>query len=206
MKTYILGNGGFAQEVFAQIVLSNTIETEFGGFVIIKDDEAILIGDEGASTFTYPIASQFILGTGNKTWRRKFISHFSKYYAQTVAHFPNIEAPHSYVSPLAKLGIGNLFMNFSMINGNAEMGNYNMFNPHASIYHDSSLQDNNVFSPYSGVMGYCKLGSENFLGTGTHITPKCSLGNENTLSAGETLFDDMKTRQFFQSGVIQDKP
>lgn len=206
MKTYILGNGGFAQEVFAQVILSNSITNEFGGFIIIKDNEAILIGDEGASTFTYPIASSFILGTGNKTWRRTFIDHFTKYYQLTPAHFPNTLAPLAWVSPLAKLGVGNLFMNFSLINGNASMGDFNMFNPHSSLYHDSSLGDNNVFSPHSGVMGYCSLGNENFLGTGTHITPKCSLGNENTLSAGETLFDDMTDRQFFQSGVVVNKP
>ena len=206
MKTYILGNGGFAQEVFAQIVLSDSIETDFGGFIILKNDEAILIGEEGASAFTYPMASQFILGTGNKTWRRHFLLHFSNYYPLNITHFPNTTAPQAYVSPLAKLGIGNLFMNFSMINGNAEMGDFNMFNPHSSLYHDSSLKNNNILSPHSGIMGYCKLGSENFLGVGTHITPKCSLGNENTLSAGETLFEDMGTRQFFQSGIIQDKP
>jgi len=54
-------------------------------------------------------------------------------------------------------------------------------------------------------MGYCKVGDDNFLGTGTHITPKVSIGDDNTLSAGETVFDDMGTRQFFQSGLVLDK-
>jgi bifunctional N-acetylglucosamine-1-phosphate-uridyltransferase/glucosamine-1-phosphate-acetyltransferase GlmU-like protein len=54
-------------------------------------------------------------------------------------------------------------------------------------------------------MGYCEVGNENFLGVNTHITPKLELGDENTLSAGETLFDDMYNRQFFQSGLVTDK-
>jgi hypothetical protein len=32
-----------------------------------------------------------------------------------------------------------------------------------------------------------------------------SLGDENTLSTGETLFEDMYNRQFFQSGLVTDK-
>jgi len=55
-------------------------------------------------------------------------------------------------------------------------------------------------------MGYCKVGDDNFLGTGTHLTPKVSIGNDNTLSAGETIFDDMENRQFFQYGLVLDKP
>jgi hypothetical protein len=49
-KTYILGNGGYAQEVFEQIFLRNVI-SNFGGFIILKDNKAFLIGDEGSSTF-----------------------------------------------------------------------------------------------------------------------------------------------------------
>ena len=86
-KTYILGNGGYAQEVFEQIFLRNVI-SNFGGFIILKDNKAFLIGDEGVAPFTYPKESAFILGTGNKAWRQLFIEHFLKYYPplQTYQH------------------------------------------------------------------------------------------------------------------------
>lgn len=203
---YILGNGGFAQEVFEQIILGHAVKETFGGFIILKNDEAILIGEEGSTKFDYPASARFILATGNKQWRRNFISHFTSQYPINQWHFPNVEAGYAYVSKTSKMGIGNLFMNFSLINANAEMGDFNNFNCYASIHHDVVIGDNNILSPYSGIMGYCKIGNENFLGTGTHITPKCSIGNENTLSAGETLFEDMTNRQFFQSGILQDKP
>lgn len=202
---YILGNGGFAQEVFEQIILGNTVKETFGGFIILKNDEAILIGDEGVTSFSYPPSACFILGTGNKYWRRNFLNHFQWHYEKTIQHFPNVEAPHAYVSKTSKVGVGNVFMNFSLVNGNAELGNFNMLYSYSSVHHDTIIGDNNVFSPYSGIMGYCKVGNENFLGTGTHLTPKISIGNENTLSAGETVFDDMENRQFFQHGLVLDK-
>lgn len=202
---YILGNGGFAQEVFEQIILGNAVKETFGGFIILKNDEAVLIGDEGVTGFTYPASARFILGTGNKYWRRNFLNHFQWKYEKNQWHFPNVEASYAHVSKTSKMGIGNLFMNFALINGNAEIGDFNMLYSYSSIHHDTVVGNNNVFSPYAGIMGYCKVGDENFLGTGTHITPKISIGNENTLSAGETVFDDMGTRQFFQSGLVLDK-
>ena len=70
-KIYILGNGSFAQEVFEQIIVANQIKN-FGGFIILKDDKAFCIGEEGAEAFTYPPSAQFILGTANPNWRKQF--------------------------------------------------------------------------------------------------------------------------------------
>jgi acetyltransferase-like isoleucine patch superfamily enzyme len=202
---YILGNGGFAQEVFEQIILGNAVKETFGGFIILKNDEAVLIGDEGVTDFVYPGSARFILGTGNKYWRRNFLNHFQWRYEKSLWHFPNVEAPYAHISKTSKMGIGNVFMNFSLINGNAEIGDFNMLYSYSSVHHDTVVGNNNVFSPYAGIMGYCKIGNENFLGTSTHITPKVSIGHENTLSAGETVFDDMENRQFFQHGLVLDK-
>lgn len=203
MKTYIMGNGGFAQEVFAQIVVPNGYE--FGGFLLLKDNKAQLIDEEGINPFSYPKEACFILGTGNKRWRRQFLDHFLQYYERSIRHFPNVTARSAFIASTAKLGIGNVFCEFSLINATAEVGDFNNFNCYASVHHDCILGDNNVLSPYSGIMGYCEVGNENFLGVGTHIIPKMIIGNENTLSAGETLFEDMEDRQFFQSGLVMDK-
>ena len=203
MKTYILGNGGFSQEIFAQIIAPHAYD--FGGFIIVKNDEAFLINDDGINAFDYPSDAKFIMGTGNKKWRRIFLSHFLNHYDKSIKHFPNVEAKSSFVASTARMGVGNVLCEFSLINGTAEIGDFNNFNCYSSIHHDVIMGDNNILSPYAGIMGYCEVGNENFLGVGTHIVPKTEIGNENTLSAGETLFDDMENRQFFQSGIITDK-
>ena len=61
-KKYILGNGGFAQEVFEQIVLKEGA-TSFGGFIILKKDKAYCISEDGATLFNHDEKSSFILGT-----------------------------------------------------------------------------------------------------------------------------------------------
>lgn len=204
-KTYILGNGGHAQEVFEQIFLRNVIDN-FGGFIILRDDKAFLIGDEGVTPFTYPTQSSFVLGTANKKWRRTFLEHISRYYTKDIIHFPNVIAKSAHVSLSSQLGIGNVFLCFSMINANAVIGNFNHFNIYSSSAHDNVIGDNNIFSPYAGVMGNVAMGDENFLGANVAITPKVKIGNENTISAGECVFDDMGDREFFQSGIIRKKP
>ena len=70
-KTYILGNGGYAQEVFEQIFLRNVI-SNFGGFIILKDNKAFLIGDEGVAPFTYPKGFVFFISLFTYIYRTFF--------------------------------------------------------------------------------------------------------------------------------------
>ena len=74
-KTYILGNGGFAQEVFEQIFLSGPGNLDFSGFIIIKKEKAHVINDDGVKLFNYDKNSSFIIGTSNYEWRKIFINH-----------------------------------------------------------------------------------------------------------------------------------
>jgi len=204
-KLYILGNGGYAQEIFEQIILRNT-KTIFGGFIILKDDKAFVINDEGIEPFTYESTASFILGTGNNKWRSIFLLHFFKYYKADINHFPNVSATNSYISLTAQLGIGNVFNCNSVVTANAKIGNFNCFNLFTSVAHDVVVGDYNNMSPYATLLGHSSLGNYNFLASKVCITPKVSIGSYNTISAGECVFDDMTDREFFQSGIITKKP
>ena len=125
-KLYILGNGSFAQEVFEQIIVANHIKN-FGGFIILKDGKAFCIGEDGAKAFTYPPEAQLILGTANPKWRTQFYNHFLGYYELNINHWPNMAAPNSYQSLSSTIGIGNLFLMFSLVNANTQVGNFNLF-------------------------------------------------------------------------------
>jgi UDP-3-O-[3-hydroxymyristoyl] glucosamine N-acyltransferase len=205
-KIYILGNGGYAQEIFEQMFLQHNRPRPFGGFLILKDDKPILISDTGVEDFTYPKSSAFLLGTGDKKWRSKFIAHFTKYYELSIDHFPNCVSDKAHISAMAHMGIGNIFCAFSIVNGNANIGNFNNLNIYSAISHDCIIGNNNVLAPYAGIMGYVKAGDTNFIGAKAVIAPKVVIGSDNTISAGEVVFDDMTNRQFFQSGVIYNKP
>jgi acetyltransferase-like isoleucine patch superfamily enzyme len=206
MKTYVLGNGGFARDLFEQIFLRNYSETNFGGFIILNNDKPFVISDKGSYEFDYPSDSNFILGTGNKNWRNSFIEHFKKHYPLSATYFPNVFTQNAYISKIGNLGFGNVFCAFSLLNSNASIGNFNCFNIYSTISHDCIMGDNNILSPYAGIMGYCRVGNSNFLGTHSTVTPKVVIGNENTINAGECLFDNLSDRKFFSSGVIYNKP
>lgn len=205
MKTYILGNSGFAKEIFEQLFLQ-TNNNSFGGFIILDNDKPFVISDQGSQEFDYPSDCCFVLGTGNKKWRKTFIDHFKHHYPLSATYFPNFIAPSAYTSKMATLGIGNVFCPFSLVNGDATIGNFNCFNVYSTISHDCSMGDYNIISPYAGIMGYCKIGNDNFIGTNCTVTPKVHIGNDNTISAGECLFDTLTDRQFFSSGVVFKKP
>ena len=204
-KTYLLGNGGYAQECFEQFVLGGVIQ-DFGGFLILKNNKLIVINEEGIDDFTYPDKSSFVLGTGHRTWRKKFLEHLFKTYDQNVTHFPNIVANEAHLSQTSRLGIGNVLNCFAMTNANAEMGNINLLNCYSSVHHNVKIGSHNIFTTYATVLSYCNLGDDNWLGSGTTVTKRINIGDDNTLSSGEHLFDDMGNRQFFQSGMIVNKP
>lgn len=205
MKTYILGNSGFAKEIFEQIFLRNH-RSNFGGFIILNNDKPFVIDSDGSYEFGYSNDSCFVLGTGNKKWRKTFIDHFKQHYPLTSTFFPTFCAEDSHISKMSVIGIGNVFCSFSLTNANSEVGDFNCFNIYSTISHDCVMGNNNILSPYSGIMGYCKVGNDNFIGTHSTVTPKLSIGNDNTISAGECLFDNLLDRQFFGSGVIYNKP
>lgn len=202
---YILGNGGFAHELFEQLFVSNNDYT-FSGFIILKDDKPFVINEHGSNEFSYPANASFIVGTHNKYWRKILIEHFTSKYEQSIQHFPNVKAKDSHVSSFASLGIGNVFCSFSLINYNAVIGNFNCISAHSTISHGCYVGDHNIVSPYAGIMENCKVKHYNFFGTHSTVTPKLDIGSNNTISAGECLFDDLNDNEFFQSGIVYKKP
>lgn len=206
MKKYILGNGGHAKEVYEQVFLHNNTPSQFGGFIVMNDNKAVLINKEGIEPFTYPEDSAFILGTGQKYWRTKFLEHFFAYYDINAKHFPNFISSTSYISQTSSMGIGNYLCAYTTINADAKLGNFNLLNCYSSMFHDSSIEDYNVLSPYSTLLGFASAINNNFLGAGATVSPKIAIGSHNTISAGEYLFDNMGDREFFKSGIISEKP
>ena len=182
-KIYILGNGSFAQEVFEQIIVADQIKN-FGGFIILKDDKAFCIGEEGAEAFTYPPSAQFILGTANPNWRKKFYNHFLGYYELNINHWPNMAAPNSYQSLSSTIGIGNLFLMFSLVNANTQMGNFNLLCIFTSISVNCSIGNHNVLSPYSS------------------ISKNVCIENGNLLESGEILYADLEIACILTNGVV----
>ena len=209
-QIFILGAGNFAQEVYSEVFLQGNASEygEFGGYIYIsKLNNPILIDlEEKEKGFNYPKDAAFILATGVKKWRQKFIELFTSKYDLTEEHFPNIMSDSVNISPLASYGIGNVFLWNSLVRANANIGNFNLFNAASIIHHDVKMGFNNVLLPQAQILGDSKMGDNNVFASIAVVVTKITIGNDNTVSAGVVVFDNMSDRKFFQSGYIADKP
>ena len=204
MNLYIIGNGGFAHEVFDHIFLKNN-KYNFCGFIALNGDKAFVISEDGVDTFRYDPSAAFVIGTHNTIWRTRLIDYFLKMYLPTKNHFPNIIAEQSSVSITSKIGVGNLFLPFSSVHGVSTIGDFNSFSSYASVYNRCKIGNHNIAHPYAGVMNQCRIGNNNVLEPNSIITEKVTIGNDNVISAGECVFDNINDNELFQSGIILKK-
>lgn len=204
MKLYILGNGGYANEIFEHIFLKENTH-EFCGFITLVGDKAFVISSAGVSAFEYDSEASFMLGTQNTMWRGKLLDYFLKLYNPIKKHFPNICSDRCSVSTTSTLGIGNVFLPYSSVNGIASIGNFNLFSSYSSVHNSCKIGNDNIIYPYAGIMNCCSIGNNNVLQPNSIITEKVNIGSNNVISAGECVFDDINDNELFQSGIIHKK-
>jgi len=207
---YILGAGNFAQEVYSEVFLQGNASEygKFSGYIYLsKLNNPIVIDEEqNEAGFTFPKEAAFVLATGVKKWRCKFIDLFTAKYPITEEYFPNVLADSANISPLANYGIGNVFLWNSLVRANAVIGNFNLLNAASIVHHDVVMGFNNVLLPQSQILGDSSMEDNNVLASSAVVVTKIKMGSENTISAGEVLFDNLENRKFFQSGYIVNKP
>jgi acetyltransferase-like isoleucine patch superfamily enzyme len=201
MNLYILGNGGFANEVFDHIFLKNN-KYKFSGFITLNSDKAFVISELGINPFSYDPSAAFLLGTNNPIWRTKFTEYFLNIYNPIKTHFPNVYSTRASISYTSTIGIGNLFLPFSSVHGISTIGNFNSFSSYSSVHNRCKIGNYNVVHPYAGIMNQCCIGSNNILQPNSIVTEKLTIGNDNIVSAGECVFDNVDNNELFQSGII----
>ena len=201
---YILGKGSFAKSLHRNIFTVNSLLT-FDGYISLDSDLPMLFKPNGeVKVFTYPEQAKFILGTTKMSWRKRFLAHFLEHYPSSVTYFPNVSATN-VINDADSIGIGNVFMNNTIVDTNTQIGNFNILCNYSSISYSSSIGDNNFLAPYSNILNSSKIKDNNFLGSKACVSPNTYIGSNNIVSAGECLFDDMRDDEFFQSGIITDK-
>ena len=205
---FILGGGHFAQEVYSEVYLQGTAKDfgEFGVYITFSEDEAMLTTKTEYKPFSYPLDAMFILGVGVKKWRLKFIKHFTLVYENPIKYFPNVFAESANISPLATMGIGNIFLWNTLVRANASIGDFNLLNAASIVHHDVVLGNNNVLLPQAQILGDSKMGNNNVLASSAVVVPKVTLGNDNSISAGEVLFEDIEDRKLVKLNFVLDKP
>lgn len=99
---------------------------------------------------------------------------------------------HTIVKPDdIKIGEGNIFGPFCMLEKYAIVGNYNLLTSYCFISHDSVVGDNNFFS-VAGIAGTVTVGNNNYFGIRSFTIPGVTIGNNNVIQAGMCVDKNLK--------------
>ena len=198
---YILGKGGFAVSLARWFKHSNT---SFKGFISLDSDMPMLFSIDGSvKPFDYVSDAEFILGTSNTAWRIRFLKHLSEYYPISTSYFPNIVLTDTVF--YTDIGVGNLIMPYSTLENRSSLKNFNLINLYSSISYETVLGNNNTIDISANILQRTSIGNNNFIGSKACVTQNLRIGSDNTIDIGECLFDDMRDKEVFRSGVITNK-
>lgn len=192
MKTkdiYIIGNGGFAKEVYSLIL--DIGGYNFRGFIDYKPknkksrilekefdvvDEDTFIQDETLKDCCLAI------GIGNPSIIRNIQEKFAGY------DFPNLIHPESkFNQDLNKLGKGNIITAGVIFTVGVEVGDFNIFNLSCTVGHNAVIKNYNVVNPSVNISGNVTIGDCNLLGVGAVILQDLSIGNNSIVGASSLV-------------------
>jgi sugar O-acyltransferase (sialic acid O-acetyltransferase NeuD family) len=184
MKTYIVGNGGFAAEVLEWLMAAQN-DCEFMGFVVASGSSigGGLYGHMCIEENKLPANEEIVVyfAIGSPPARRRVAERIKSQYS--LAIFPNLFHPTAIISDKAQLGNGNLFMPYSIVCPGASIGSFNILNIYASLGHDAELQSYCTLSPYATLNGCASCADEVFIGSHATVAPGVRIEKLATLSA-----------------------
>lgn len=185
---YIIGAGGFANEVFflAEKELGKT--WQFKGFIDFEPSskektvrgKIVNVIDENhflANILPNENISLF-MGLGDPKLLDKLSKKFKQY------NFPNL-IHSNFIGDISslQLGKGNIITAGCIFTVDILVGSFNIFNLKTSVGHNTSVGDCNVFNPACNISGDVKIGSRNMFGTNATVLQRTIINNDNILGA-----------------------
>ena len=187
MKNYIIGNGGFAKEVYS---ILNRNNIHFDGFIGLENKSVKI----GSKTFISIIESDFIkchlnanlyIGIGNPTVLKTVKTKYKNF------NFPNLIDKDAKILGEIDMGEGNIICANSIFTTAIQIGSFNIFNLGCNIGHDCVINDCNVFNPTSCVSGNVKIGNNNLFGVNSTILQNVTIHDDNVIGAMALITKDI---------------
>jgi sugar O-acyltransferase (sialic acid O-acetyltransferase NeuD family) len=196
-KIIIIGAGSHAIEIIEYIEYINNIKETYQ-IIGVLDDSFENYENNIFIEYNYPYLGNtespiigknlnYVLGIANVKFRRMIIDRF----LIKGAIFSNIIHPLAYISPTAKMGVGNFIYPSAFIGPKVIIGNFNLLNAGTCLGHHSVLGDNNTICPNTTFSGYTKIGDNNFFGLNVCTFPSLVIGSSNVISAGMVVDKDV---------------
>lgn len=186
---YIIGNSGFAKEVYE---LSLHLEGyEFKGFIDYKPekDSTDIFGknfsvfDEDEFLKSADPEKVFLaIGIGDPKTIKNVAQKFEKF------NFPNLIHPRAaFNENFNSLGRGNILTANVIFTANTTVGDFNIFNLSTTVGHDCIIQNCNVFNPAVNISGGVEIGNENLIGVASTILQYKKIGNQCIVAGGSMV-------------------
>lgn len=198
-KLYIVGGGSLALECYTYIeeIAKNDENIVFMGFLGYENHIAdyktlnqYFLGD--VSNHQFKEDEFVVIGAGLPEFR-KFIF---EYLIRKNVNFYTLIAPSCLISPLVKMGKGNIFTERCTLTTNIEIGNGNLFNIGTIVGHDVIVGDFNVIAPYCQLLGNVSVGNSNFIGAGSVLLPSSKIGTNNKVAPLSAIYKGCKNNSY----------
>ena len=193
---YIIGNGGFAKEVY--FLLEEIGIFNVKGFVdhqpketkIIFNNKTIPIFDEDFFLKNM-IGETIVIGIGKPNIIDKVFNKYKNFKKPNIIH-PNFIGHTKNIS----MGDGNIITAGVIFTTNIKIGSFNVFNLNTTIGHDTIIGDCNVFNPSCNISGNNNIGNKNLFGVGSISLENIVLGDNNIIGASALI-----TKKINNNGV-----
>tara|TARA_B100001057_G_C22599161_1_gene852058 strand:+ start:109 stop:774 length:666 start_codon:yes stop_codon:yes gene_type:complete len=133
----------------------------------------------------------YFVAIGDNSIRKK---EFEKLKLQNFKSI-NIISKNSQISPLHKIGEGNLINNGVIINHSCKIGDNNIFNTKVSLDHDNIISNNNHLCPGVTCAGGVNISNNVFVGTGSILDKNVSIGENCFISPGSVVTKDISSNK-----------
>ena len=128
----------------------------------------------------------FIVALGNPSSKRSVVDLIRS----KGGNFITFIHPCATVANTAKIGVGCVIYDQTIIGPNATLGDFNLMTTQSIISHDCHVGEFNFFSTCL-LCGYNKVGNDNFLGVRVTTMPSITIGNRTKIHAGMIVDKDV---------------
>lgn len=189
-KIVIVGNGGFAKEVFWMIKRINAIKPtwDFLGFIDrdSSNEKCVIGNDDFVCKVNEELNVVIAIGTSNIRNRL-----YAKYAENVNVLFPNIIDPSAIVSDRVQIGCGNIICPGAIVSVDTAIGNCSIINMGCTIGHDVVIENFVTISPGTNLSGKTHIESGCEIGAGTQTIPGIRIKSDSIIGAGAVVNKDL---------------
>lgn len=169
---YILGNGGFSDEV--EWLIRRTNQWNIFGKINQEEEESLL--HTKAKTYV-------ALGIGQPSINYEITQKLGK---NPNIIFPNIIDP-SVISDKLCLGQGNIICAGNILTTNISIGSFNIINLNCTIGHGTIIDNYCVIAPGCNISGWNHIHDSVYMGSNATTREKIELGQNSIIGCGAVV-------------------